>query len=143
MLVSACLLGRACRYDGSDEETPDLAAALRAAGDEPVPFCPEEAGGLPTPRPAARFSGGDGEDVVDRTAHVRTVDGEDVTEAFLRGGRLAVDAATRAGCRIAFLKERSPSCGCAVVHDEQGTTRGCGVTTALLRRAGIATISVK
>ncbi|MHC4957184.1 MAG: 2-thiouracil desulfurase family protein [Planctomycetota bacterium] len=143
VLVSACLLGRACRYDGTDENCPDLADALARQGMEAVAFCPEESGGLSTPRPAAHFVGGDGDDVADGNATVRTREGGDVTEQFLEGARAAVRAAADAGCRTAFLKERSPSCGCALVHTADGLTRGCGVTAALLRRAGVATVSVR
>ncbi len=143
VLVSACLLGRACRYNGSDEEFPDLIEALAENGDEAVAFCPEEAGGLGTPRPAAKLHGGDGAAVADGNARVVTVDGADVTEQFLEGARHAVEEAARHGCRVAFLKDRSPSCGSTFVHTKSGLVRGCGVTTALLRRAGVATISVK
>lgn len=115
--------------------------ALGKKSDEVVAFCPEEEAGLGTPRPAARLHGGDGEAVVDGRARVLTAQG-DVTGAFLDGARRAVECATRQGCTVAYLKERSPSCGCASVHAEDGLAQGCGVTTALLRRAGIATISV-
>ncbi len=142
VLVSACLLGRACRFDGKDKLVKELLDALRAEKAEAVPFCPEEAGGLGTPRPAARIVGGDGDAVLDRMARVVNDRGEDVTEAFLDGARQAVDAAREHGCAVAYLKERSPSCGCAQVHTERGVARGCGVTTALLRRSGIAVISV-
>ena len=143
VLVSACLLGRACRYNGGDEKLPDLISALAENGDEAVPFCPEEAAGLGTPRPAAKLHGGDGDAVADGKARVVTVEGDDVTERFLNGARQAVDEAVRQGCLSAFLKERSPSCGSGLVHTEDGLMHGCGVTTALLRRAGVATISVK
>jgi uncharacterized protein YbbK (DUF523 family) len=109
---------------------------------EAVPFCPEEAGGLGTPRPAAVLVGGDGEAVLDGRARVRNDRGEDVTEAFLDGARQALDVARQNGCAVAYLKERSPSCGCAQVHMEKGVAKGCGVTTALLRRSGVAAISV-
>lgn len=142
VLVSACLLGRACRYDGSDERRDELIRALHERGAEVVPFCPEEAGGLSTPRPAAHFEGGGGEEVCAGRARVVAA-GEDVTASFLEGGRQAVALATREGCGAAYLKERSPSCGCAQVHGASGLGRGCGVTTALLRRAGVATISVE
>ncbi|MHC4547971.1 MAG: 2-thiouracil desulfurase family protein [Planctomycetota bacterium] len=142
VLVSACLVGRACRYDGSDRLQPALVDALRDDGVEIVPFCPEEAGGLATPRPAAHLEGGDGDAVVDGRARVVTEQGADVTEVFLEGARQTVARATDADCAVAYLKERSPSCGCALVHTKEGLMRGCGVTTAMLRRAGIATVSV-
>lgn len=142
VLVSACLLGRACRFDGKDKLVKGLLDALRAEKAEAVPFCPEEAGGLGTPRPAARIVGGDGEAVADGTARVVDDRGVDVTAAFLDGARQAVDAARQHGCAVAYLKERSPSCGCAQVHTEKGVAKGCGVTTALLRRGGIAVVSV-
>jgi uncharacterized protein YbbK (DUF523 family) len=142
VLVSACLLGRACRYDGKDKLVPELPDALRAERVEAVPFCPEEAGGLGTPRPSAQLHGGDGDAVLDGRARVVNDRGEDVTDAFLEGARLAVDEARKHGCVAAYLKERSPSCGCAQVHTDAGLVRGCGVTTALLRRADVAVISV-
>ena len=142
VLVSACLIGQACRFDGSDELRPDLLEALRAEALEVVPFCPEEAGSLGTPRPAAHIEGGDGADVVAGTARVVTEGGADVTAAFLDGARQAAARAAETHCAAAYLKERSPSCGCALVHTERGLVRGCGVTTAMLRRAGIVTISV-
>lgn len=142
VLVSACLLGRACRFDGRDKLAPSLLDALRAEKVEAVPFCPEEAGGLGTPRPAAVLVGGDGEAVLDGRARVVDDRGRDVTEAFLDGARQAVEAARKSGCEVAYLKERSPSCGCAQVHTDHGVAKGCGVTAALLRRSGVAGISV-
>jgi len=142
VLVSACLLGCPCRFDGRDKLVQALPDALRAERTEAVPFCPEEAGGLGTPRPAANIIGGDGEDVAEGRARVVNERGEDVTERFLDGARQAVAEALRSGCAVAYLKDRSPSCGCAQVHTEKGVVPGCGVTTALLRRAGVATVSV-
>jgi uncharacterized protein YbbK (DUF523 family) len=139
VLVSACLLGKACRFDGQDRRHPDLIEAL---GDEAVAFCPEEAGGLGTPRPPARIEGDGGEAVLDGLARVLSEVGVDVTEAYLEGARRAVVLAEREGCEAAYLKESSPSCGCARVHTSEGLLPGCGVATAMLRRAGIATISV-
>ena len=139
VLVSACLLGRACRYDGRARRHPELIEAL---GAEAVAFCPEEAGGLDTPRPAASIEGGGGEQVLDGVARVVREDGTDVTEAYLEGARRAIALAAKEGCEVAYLKESSPSCGCALVHTRDGLVPGCGVTTAMLLRAGIATISV-
>jgi len=142
VLVSACLLGRACRFDGRDQHRPDLEAALAQSDVEAVPFCPEEAGGLGTPRPAAQLHGGSGEDVIDGRARVIDEQGTDVTDAFLAGAEQALATAQQAGCEVAYLKERSPSCGSALVHLKTGLVSGSGVTAAMLRRAGIPTISV-
>jgi len=136
------MVGRPCRFDGRDKRIERLVDALGREGVEVVAFCPEEAGGLGTPRPAAHLEGGDGHAVADGRARVVTVDGTDVTGAFLLGARLAVERARETGCTVAYLKERSPSCGCGEVHAAEGVVRGAGVATALLRRAGIATISV-
>jgi uncharacterized protein YbbK (DUF523 family) len=142
VLVSACLLGRACRFDGKDKRAAALVEALARAGVEAVPFCPEEEGGLGTPRPPAVIEGGDGEAVLEGAARVVTSEGRDVTEAFLAGARLALETARRHGCEVAYLKERSPSCGCAQFYGPEGVRRGSGVAAATLRRGGVATISV-
>ena len=143
VLVSACLLGRAGRYDGGDEEASDLVAALERMNAEAIAFCPEQEAGLGTPRPAAQIVGGDGDAVADGTAKVIDENGRDVTGLFLEGANLAVHKAVEEGCGTAFLKEKSPSCGCGTVDTDKGLVRGCGVTTALLRRAGVATISIR
>ncbi|MYX28779.1 DUF523 domain-containing protein [Streptomyces sp. SID8381] len=139
MLVSACLRGVPCRFDGRDKATPGLAEAV--AGRTVVPFCPEVAGGLPTPRRPAELVGGDGQDVLDGTARVVDDTGRDVTAEFLAGARRALEAARRTGCAEALLMPRSPSCGRGEVYDGSFTgalTRGDGVTAALLERHGIA-----
>ncbi|WP_207947039.1 DUF523 domain-containing protein [Actinomadura sp. 7K507] len=144
ILVSSCLLGRPVRYDGAAKPVAgDLFERWRAEG-RLVPFCPEVAGGLAVPRPAAEIVGGDGHAVLEGTAQVRTEAGEDVTAEFLRGARLALDAARRSRARIALLKESSPSCGGKRVYDGTFTgtpVAGAGVTTALLERAGIRIFS--
>lgn len=136
-LVSACLLGRACRYDGGSKPHDAVHAAVaaaRARGVEVVPVCPEALGGLPTPRPAADLRGGDGHAVLDGTAQVATVDGDaDVTAAFLAGA----EAAHRP-CTHALLKARSPSCGVGRTYVDGALVEGDGVFAARLRRAGVA-----
>ena len=138
VLVSACLAGRACRYDGAadpDDEVTRLVAEGRA-----VLVCPEEDGGLSTPRPPAEIVGGDGHDVLAGRARVVTRSGVDVTEQYVRGAHSALDAATAAGARDAVLKARSPSCGKGCVYDgtfSRNLTRGDGVTVALLESDGI------
>lgn len=138
VLVSACLAGRACRFDGSSNKD-DRIGRLVAEG-QAVLVCPEEAGGLGTPRPPAEIVGGDGHDVLAGRARVVTRDGADVTDAYLRGARAALDAARRTGAEVAVLKARSPSCGKGCIYDGSFTNtqaRGDGVTTALLEANGI------
>ena len=131
LLVSACLLGENCKYSGGNNALPpELLAALEARY-RLVPVCPERDGGLPTPRlPSERR----GDLVVNRA-------GEDVTEAFRRGAAIALETARREGCRLALLKERSPSCGSGKIYDGSfsGTLiPGNGVAAALLKENGIA-----
>lgn len=128
LLVSACLLGTCCRYDGASKAHP-LAGAL-AETHELVPVCPEQLGGLPTPRPPAERRG----------ARVVTGAGTDVTEPYRRGAEETLRLCRVLGCEAAVLKERSPSCGCGEVYD--GTfsgrlTAGDGVTAALLLDSGV------
>jgi uncharacterized protein YbbK (DUF523 family) len=102
--------------------------------------CPEEEGGLTTPRPAAEIWGGDGHAVLAGDATVVTDSRENVTDRYLEGSRIALRRATAAGCEAAILKARSPACGCAGIYDGSftGTVReGDGVTAAVLRRAGL------
>ena len=139
LVVSACLLGDACRYDGQGKaSTPvlELVAERRLQGRPVRPVCPEELGGLGTPRPAAHLQGGDGHGILDGTATVRRVeDGADVTEAFLTGARRAAEVGAPIG--RAILKARSPSCGCGSTWIDGEVTRGDGVFAALLRRQGV------
>ena len=141
-LVSACLLGIRTRYDGGCCLVPRL-IQLAARG-LAVPVCPEVAGGLPVPRPPAEIVGGDGQAVLDGQARVLTVDGEDVTEAFLAGARQALETAQRLDIRQAVLKEDSPSCGCRCIYDGTFSGRmvsGQGVAAALLQRNEITILS--
>ena len=105
LLVSACLLGVGCRYDGGHNQLPQLKELLKTH--TCIPICPEQMGGLPTPRPPAERQG----------SRVVTRDGEDVTEAFLRGTAEVLRLADLYRCKAALLKERSPSCGCGQIYD--------------------------
>jgi uncharacterized protein YbbK (DUF523 family) len=138
VVVSACLLGRPCRFDGKDKFTPELAFLLE--GRNVISVCPEELGGLGTPRAACQISGGDGADVIDGKARVIAADGTDQTEAFLSGARAALEPALAAGAREAILKERSPSCGVTRVYHGGALGPGQGVFAALLVRHGIRVI---
>jgi uncharacterized protein YbbK (DUF523 family) len=138
VLVSACLAGRACAYDGSHRANDVILNLVREG--RAVLVCPEEEGGLSTPRPAAEIEGGRGADVLNATARVVTDDGRDVTAEYLAGARIAVDRAAAEGCSTAILKARSPACGCGAVYDGSFSRRladGDGVTAAALRRAGV------
>ncbi len=142
IVVSACLAGYRCRFDGTTRENPAI-ARLVAAG-EAIPLCPEELGGLTTPRMPSEIQHGDGTDVLEGKARVRNLAGEDVTEAFLAGARETLAIARRVGATTAILKDGSPSCGSTRIRDGTFTnTRrsGLGVTSAMLLRNGIAPMS--
>jgi uncharacterized protein YbbK (DUF523 family) len=143
VLVSACLLGRRCRYDGVHNRDRVLEDDLAARGLVAVPHCPEEAGGLGTPRPPAWITAGGGDAVLDGAASIVREDGVEVTAGFLRGARAALEVCARHGIRRAFLKERSPSCGCAATHVDGRVVAEPGVTAALLRRHGIECTGVE
>ena len=131
-LVSACLLGLRCRYDGGSNERPQVVALLDQ--EILIPVCPEQLGGLPTPRPASEIVRG----------RVLTPSGEDQTEAYQRGAEETVALAQRLGITEAILKQRSPSCGCGQIYDGSFSgrvIRGDGITTALLVSHGIRVIS--
>lgn len=134
VLVSACLLGEKVRYDGGDNWQQHPLLAQLHQQQRIVPFCPECAGGLPTPRPPAEQQG----------ARVITIDGADVTAEFQLGAQLALHTAQARGVVMAILKARSPSCGVAQIYDGSFSKRlivGDGVTAACLQAAGIAVFS--
>lgn len=128
-LVSACLLGLPCKYNGGDNRCPQVLALRDKL--HMIPVCPEQLGGLPTPRPPAERQG---------TA-VITREALDVTAAFQQGARAALSLARLFHCTGAVLKSRSPSCGVGEIYDGtfSGTViPGDGVTAQLLREAGLA-----
>lgn len=129
ILVSACLLGVNCRYSAVPAPSPEV-TALRERH-VLIPVCPEQLGGLPTPREPAEL----------RDGGVFSKSGRDVTGAFRRGAEQTLLLARLCGCRCAVLKERSPSCGCGRIYDGSFTgtlTDGDGVTAGLLKANGIA-----
>lgn len=133
ILVSACLMGVPCRYDGTGKAHAAL-AMLEAAGHTLVPICPEVAGGLPIPRaPAERR--GDG--------RIITRDGDDVTLEFIAGADAAVKLAKEKGCTLAVMKERSPSCGCREIYDGTFThtlVPGMGSAARRLHASGLSVL---
>ncbi|MBI4949570.1 MAG: DUF523 domain-containing protein [Deltaproteobacteria bacterium] len=137
VLVSACLLGLKTRYDGNDALNAEALKELKGA--IPIPVCPEVLGGLPTPRPRAGIGSGDGTDVLEGRAIVSDENGADRTAEFLRGALAVLEIARLTDARVAFLKEKSPSCGVALISKNGGQETGMGVTTALLQKEGLET----
>ncbi len=125
-LVSACLVGLCTRYDGITKAHSGCLIQLQPFSW--IPICPEQLGGLPTPREAADIVGGDGRDVLAGKAKVVTGRGIDVTASFIRGAEQILHIARLQNITTAFLKARSPSC--AVLGK-------IGVTAALLESSGI------
>ena len=110
-------------------------------GKEYIPICPEQLGGLSTPRPPCRFYGGDGDDILRDKAKLVNSDGIDVTQNFIKGAEESLKIAKTTGSIYAVLKERSPSCGVKEIYIEDGKARGIGVTAALFKKDGIEIIS--
>lgn len=129
LLVSACLTGLCTRYDGQSKPSP--ACLEHLAGKHWIPVCPEQLGGLSTPRTAADLVGGDGHDVIAGRASVIDRLGNNVTDQFLLGARQCLAIARSQGIATALLKARSPSCGLTPVT---------GVTAALLSANGIKVV---
>jgi uncharacterized protein YbbK (DUF523 family) len=141
LLVSACLLGLLTRYDGASKGHAGVMEWLRRHQRIPVPVCPEQLAGLPTPRSRTFFQGGDGVGVHEGRSQVLSEQGDDRSALFLRGARETLKIARLCGCDEALLKERSPSCGVHQVYCGEERISGLGVTAALLKSRGIAVFS--
>lgn len=130
LLISACLVGYNCKYNGGNNALPpEVLTALRERY-RLIPVCPEAAGGLPTPRVPSERRGG----------RVVTRDGRDVTAAFRRGAEIAGKLAERTGARLALLKSGSPSCGSGMIYDGSFTGTlmpGDGVTAEYLKNKNL------
>lgn len=132
ILVSACLLGVPCRYDGTGKADGRLLALAKTH--VLIPVCPEQLGGLPTPRPSAERYG----------TRIITLDERDLTTAFTKGAEQTLYLAQLYGCRIAILKANSPSCGNGQVYDGTFSGKlvpGDGLTAALLKQNGLTILS--
>lgn len=128
LIISACLVGRSCRYDGASKILAELGELEKLF--DIVPVCPETDGGLSVPRPPAEIING----------KIITADGEDVTGTYEKGARNAVVTALRAGAKYALLKESSPSCGTHFIYDGTFSGRkisGEGIAARALRAKGI------
>ncbi|WP_459878498.1 2-thiouracil desulfurase family protein [Desulfothermus naphthae] len=132
MLCSACLLGLSCRYDGKSRPNNKVIELIKDY--ILIPFCPEQLGGLPTPRECAEIIG----------TKVFTRSGKDVTQNFIQGAKETLYIAKLLGIKRAILKQYSPSCGCGKIYDgsfSRKIIKGDGVTTKLLKEEGIFVIS--
>ena len=131
-IVSACLCGINCKYDGKNNLNKNLKE--RVMRGELLPVCPEVLGGLPIPRIPCEI----------RNGRVYTKDGRDVTKQFTDGARKTLEIAKAAGAKKAFFKQRSPSCGCGKIYNGNFTGKtieGDGITAALLKQNGIEVLT--
>ncbi len=144
IIVSACLAGINCRYDGKSSEDPWV---IELVGEgKAVPVCPEQLGGLESPRPPAEICGGTGADVLDGKCRVKREDGTDVTDAFVKGSFETLKEARDCKAKLAVFRSKSPSCGMGKVYDgsfSNNTIKGNGVAAELLLRNGIRVITEK
>lgn len=135
VLVSACLLGWRCRYDGKGYK-PSKKLVGDMAGHLIVPFCAEAAGGLAIPRPPASMNAAAAA-ILDGHGSIATNHGVDVTDAFMRGAEMALAVVQRFHIKAAFLKENSPSCGVSRTNIQFQRTAGPGIMTCALSRFGV------
>lgn len=138
IIVSACLLGINCRWDGQSSLEERLLAYLP----DLLPVCPEQLGGLTTPRDPAQIYGGNGFDVLAGKALVKNAN-KDVTKEFLTGAQSVLGIAKLYNIKKAILKEGSPSCGVHQIHCNKSIIPGIGVTAAILRQEGLIVISAE
>jgi len=145
LLVSACLLGRPVRYNGSAKPLDEQCLMRWIAEGRVVSVCPELLAGLPTPRPPAEIAGvKGGAAVLSGEATVIDADGQDVTAIYVRGAQAALALASQQGCQYALLTDGSPSCGVSFIYDGSFTGRrhrADGAAAALLRQNGIQVFS--
>ncbi|WP_129600550.1 DUF523 domain-containing protein [Anaerophilus nitritogenes] len=138
ILISACLAGIECRYDGGSNEHKEIKKLIEEK--KAILVCPEQLGGLTTPRTPCEILGGDGEDVLLKRAKIIDKNGKDQTKGFVKGADETLKIAKLYGVTKAILKQRSPSCGCGMIYDGtfSGTKKtGDGVTATLLKKQGI------
>jgi len=139
IIISACLLGRECRYNGGHSKI----SKLDGLDVEFVPVCPEEAGKLGTPRPAAEMKSS-AKEVINGTGKIITENGIDVTAQFLNGSKKELSKLKSINAKIAVLKSRSPSCGYDQVYDGSFTgnlRKGNGIFSQMCEDEGVKVIS--
>ncbi|MGE5398260.1 MAG: DUF523 domain-containing protein [Chitinophagales bacterium] len=142
IMVSACLLGTSCKYNGGHNLNQAVASYLK---DKPIILiCPEMLAGLGIPRNACEIQGGDGHDVLSGKARVVSLSGKDLTAEFIMGAESCLNLALLNEVSTAILKERSPSCGCRQIYDgcfSNSIVKGSGVTASLLEKNKIKIMS--
>ncbi|MBU5590640.1 DUF523 domain-containing protein [Clostridium sp. MSJ-4] len=144
IIVSACLCGLNCKYNGKNNEAIDIIRKLEK--EDIIPVCPEQLGGLPTPRDPSEISNGTGEEVLKGKGKVISINGEDYTGYFIKGAEETLKIAKLFQVKKAILKSNSPSCGYKKIYngDFKGILKeGNGVTAQLLLDNGIEVISEK
>jgi len=142
ILISACLCGLNCKYNGGSNEHQLFADMLDRG--EVVTVCPEVLGGLPIPRKPTEIINGTGDDVLEGRAQVTSSDGEDFTAPFILGAKRTLELAKEFDVNLVILKSNSPSCGVGTIYDGTFSHRvreGCGVTAALLKKEGFSVVS--
>ncbi len=142
ILVSACLAGINCNYKGESRPNKKVIELVRSG--KAIPICPEQLGGLSTPRSGARILTNNGNDVLDGKSRLITDDGQDVTEQYLRGAYEVLKLVKEINISKAILKQGSPSCGNGKTQggkDIRKLVLGDGVTVALLKKNGIEVYS--
>ena len=133
-IVSACLAGFPCRYDGKSKPCTQIIELLKEG--KAIPVCPEQLGGMPTPRPPCEISAGS----------VLDINGNDKTECYRRGAQAVLEIAQMYGADEAWLQKRSPSCGSGWIYDgsfSKSLVAGDGITAQLLKKNGIKVISIE
>ena len=141
-IVSACLIGKRCFYDGSSKYNPKVRELVDNG--VAIALCPEELGGLKTPRSPVEILAGSGEDVLKGKAFIFNKAGKDVTIDIVKGSKEFLTIALECGVRKAILKVKSPCCGRGEIYDGTFTDslrKGNGIATALLLKNNIEVIT--
>ncbi len=144
ILVSACLLGINCKYNGDNNKNEQVEKYLKDK--KFILVCPEQLGGMSTPRNPSEIINLDEDNIIEGNTIVINNKNLDVTEEFKKGALETLKIAKIYGCKKAILKEGSPSCGSSFIYDgsfKGKKVNGSGVTTSLLRQNSIVVISEK
>ena len=138
IVISACLCGVDCKYSGGNNLNEEMVKLFKEG--KAVLVCPEQMGGLTTPRAPHEIQNGTGGNVLDGKARILSSEGEDSTEKFIKGAYEALKVAKECNAKIAILKAKSPSCGYGKIYDGPFTGTkidGNGITAELFKRNGI------